>query len=222
MQIDLGALMPTPLIDADHPSVIAFARAHQGMSLDTRERAVSLYYAVRDGFRYDPYRLDLSQDGMRASRVLESGHGWCVTKAVLLAAACRAVKIPARVGFADVRNHLSTARMRETMQTDVFYWHGYTSILIDNRWLKATPAFNVQLCERFGLQSLEFDGHQDSLYHRFDRAGNRHMEYLATRGEFDDVPLSDIVATFRQHYGTMKQLGAASFDDDVRCEIHAP
>lgn len=221
MQADPGVLKPTPLIDADHPAVTAFAHAHLGTSGDTRERAVSLYYAVRDGFRYDPYRLDLRPEGMRASRVLETGHGWCVTKAVLLAAACRALQIPARVGFADVRNHLSTARMRETMQTDVFYWHGYTSILIDGRWLKATPAFNIELCERFGLLPLEFDGREDSIYHPFDRAGNRHMEYLSMRGEFDDVPLASMVTTFRQHYGHMSRLEESSFNDDVRDEVAA-
>ena len=88
------------------------------------------------------------------------------------------VGIPARVGFADVRNHLSTARMREVMQTDVFYWHGYTDICIDGAWRKATPAFNVGLCERFDLLPLEFDGRADSLYHPFDRHGHRHMEYV--------------------------------------------
>ena len=103
-------------------------------------------------------------------------------KATLLAAACRAIGIPARVGFADVRNHLSTARMREVMQTDVFYWHGYAVLLLDGAWRKATPAFNRELCERFDLLPLEFDGRADSLYHPFDRQGHRHMEYLADRG----------------------------------------
>ena len=126
-------LSPTALIDSDHPAVVAFAARH-GRGADDREKAVALYYAVRDGFRYDPYRIDLSGDGMKASTVLANGYGWCVPKATLLAAACRAAGVPARVGFADVRNHLSTARMREVMQTDVFYWHGYTDILIDGEW----------------------------------------------------------------------------------------
>ena len=176
-----GALRPTALINADHPAVLRFAQAHGQADRPIREQAVSLYYAVRDGFRYDPYQLDLTRHGMMASRVLETGNGWCVTKAVLLAAACRALGIPARVGFADVRNHLSTARLRQTMKTDVFYWHGYTSIQLDGQWLKATPAFNIELCERFGLLPLEFDGYEDSIYHPFDRAGHRHMEYLAIR-----------------------------------------
>jgi transglutaminase-like putative cysteine protease len=194
-----ASLQPTALIDSDHPAVAEFAARH-GAGGGDRERAVALYYAVRDGFRYDPYRIDLSPAGMKASTVLARGHGWCVPKATLLAAACRTIGIPARVGFADVRNHLSTERMRQVMQTDVFYWHGYTEIGIDGAWLKATPAFNLELCERFDLLPLEFDGRADSLYHPFDRHGHRHMEYLAQRGSFDDVPLTEMLADFARLY----------------------
>jgi transglutaminase-like putative cysteine protease len=194
-----ATLRPTTFIDSDHPTVRAFAAEH-ARGVSTRERAVALYLAVRDGFRYDPYRVDLSPAGLRASTVLANGYGWCVPKAVLLAAACRAVGIPARLGYADVRNHLSTERMREVMKTDLFVWHGYADILIEGRWLKATPAFNLQLCERFGLVPLEFDGTADSIYHPFDRAGNRHMEYVRQRGSFDDLPLAQMLADFAAVY----------------------
>ena len=216
-----ATLQPTALLDSDHPAVVAFAARHGG-GADDRQRAVSLYYAVRDGFRYDPYRIDLSPDGMRASTVLANGFGWCVPKATLLAAACRAIGIPARVGFADVRNHLSTARMREVMQTDVFYWHGYAVLLLDGAWRKATPAFNRELCERFDLLPLEFDGRGDSLYHPFDRQGHRHMEYLADRGAFDDVPLARMAQDFARLYPRWAprhaEVAAADFAGDVEGE----
>ena len=192
-------LAATASIDATHPDVLRFARAH-ALGDTPRERAVSLYRAVRDSVRYDPYRIDLSETGMSASNALRQGHGWCVPKAVLLAAVCRAQGIPARLGFADVRNHLSTERLRSTMKTDVFAWHGYTSLWIDGDWRKATPAFNIELCEKFGLLPLEFNGVDDSLYHPFDRAGQRHMEYVNERGSFDDLPLPQIAATFAQIY----------------------
>lgn len=215
------SLSPTPLIDSDHPNVAAFAAQHATGS-DHRERAVSLYYAVRDGFRYDPYRIDLSVEGMRASSVLATGVGWCVPKAALLAAACRAASIPARPGYADVRNHLSTERMRQFMGTDLFVWHGYTDILLDGVWRKATPAFNVELCERFGLLPLEFDGRSDSIYHPYDRAGNRHMEYVRQRGSFDEMPLPRIVADFGLAYPAwvqqMTTMREASFMADVERE----
>ena len=217
-----AALAATALINSDHPGVIAFAQQH-AQGADERERAVALYLAVRDGFRYDPYRIDLAPEHMRASSVLEKGYGWCVPKAALLAAACRAVGIPARVGYADVRNHMSTERMRQTMDTDMFIWHGYTDIWLDGQWVKATPAFNIELCERFGLLPLDFDGRHDSIYHPFDKAGNRHMEYVNQRGAFDDMPLAQIVADFHVVYPTMMreqaQMHAASFQQDVEREV---
>ena len=211
-------LAPTVLIDSDHPAVQAFAREH-ARGAEARERAVALYLAVRDRFRYDPYRTDLSPAGMRASAVIEKGHGGCVTKAALLAAACRAMDIPARLGYADVRNHLSTERMRQVMQTDVFYWHGYTEVLIDGRWLKATPAFNIELTERFGLLPLEWDGRADSIYHPFDRAGQRHMEYLRQRGSFDDMPLAQIVADFERLYPHWRPQQARMAGADFVAEV---
>ncbi len=221
-----SSLAATPLVDSDHPSVQEFARVHARGASD-RERAVALYYAVRDGFRYDPYRVDLSPNGMRASAVIALGYGWCVPKAALLAAAARAARIPARLGYADVRNHLSTERMRRSMKTDLFVWHGYADLWIDGAWRKATPAFNLSLCERFGLLPLEFDGIADSIYHPFDRAGNRHMEYVAMRGTFDEVPLDQISADFRRLYGDLYDGGGdsaitrADFDADVRRETAA-
>jgi len=213
-----ACLAPTALIDSDHPAVQAFAHQHDRGD-DVRQRAVALTLAVRDGFRYDPYRIDLSTQGMRASTVIEQGFGWCVPKAALLAAVCRAAGIPARVGYADVRNHLSTERMRQSMQTDLYIWHGYADLWIDGAWVKATPAFNIELCQRFGLLPLDFDGRSDSIYHPFDRAGNRHMEYVNQRGVFDDMPLAQIVADFAALYPDTAGLSKADFSADVDDEL---
>ena len=135
--------------------------------------------------------------------------------AVLLAAGCRAAGIPARLGFADVRNHLSTERMRAQMQTDVFYWHGYTSIYLSGNWVKATPAFNIELCQRFGLKPLAFDGRGDAIYHSFDLQGYRHMEYLGDRGQYQDVPIERIRETFLQEYALTKPGTDPHFEQDV-------
>ncbi|MFD1710362.1 transglutaminase family protein [Ottowia sp. GY511] len=220
-------LAPTEAIDSTHPAVLAFVREHD-RGADERQRAVALVHAVRDAFRYDPYRIDLSPDGMRASTVLAQGYGWCVPKATLLAAVCRAAGLPARLGFADVRNHLSTERMRETMKTDMFIWHGYTEIWLNGAWRKATPAFNLSLCEKFGLHPLDFDGEHDSIYHAFDKAGNRHMEYVNERGSFDDLPLDQIVSDFRREYpgwlagsDVQSALLADNFEADVAREVGA-
>ena len=218
-------LLATDAIDATHPAVLAFAHAHAIGPTD-RERAVSLALAVRDQIRYDPYQIDLSPTGMRASTCLQQGFGWCVPKAVLLTAVCRAAGIPARLGFADVRNHLSTERMRQTMQTDVFAWHGYADIWLNGAWRKATPAFNLSLCERFGLLPLDFDGEADSIYHPFDKQGQRHMEYIRQRGTYSDLPLADITTTFHTLYSswmpgtaTASALAGDNFLADVDQEV---
>ena len=160
-------LSPAAYIDSDHPAVVAFARenAKGGTPL---ERAVSLYYAVRDGIRYNPF-LDFSNDAaFRASQCIASGEGFCVGKAALLAACARADGIPARVGFADVKNHLTTPALRERMGSDLFVYHGYTELFLEGKWVKATPAFNVELCRRFKVRPLDFDGREDSIFHAFD------------------------------------------------------
>ena len=211
-------IQPTPTMDFDHPAVREFVENNSNVTDDPVGQAVSLYYAVRDGIHYDPYSINLTIEGLRASTTLSNGRGWCVAKAILLAACCRRLKIPARLGYADVRNHLSTKRMREQMKTDVFYWHGYTSIHLNGKWVKATPAFNIELCNKFNLRMLEFDGTGDSIYHPFDLSGNRHMEYLNERGEFDDVPIDDIIDTFLREYSPDGSLDRADFEADVEKE----
>jgi transglutaminase-like putative cysteine protease len=197
------SLRPTPILNSNHPEVAAYAAARTEGARSDLEAAVQLYYAVRDDIRYDPYSAVISADGLSASRALAARRAWCVPKAALLTACCRARGIPARVGFADVRNHLATARMREDMQTEIFYWHGYSAIHLEGKWLKATPAFNLTLCQKAKILPLEFDGRDDAIFQPFDAEGNRHMEYLRMHGEFDDVPLDRIRVSFEQHYAHM-------------------
>lgn len=215
----MDELQPTAIIDSDHPAVREYAIQHSREGDSDRDNAVALYYGIRDGFRYDAYSIDLTPEGLRASHVLEIERGWCVTKANLLAACCRAIGIPARLGYADVRNHLSTERMRKHMDTDLFIWHGYTAILLDGNWVKATPAFNIELCEKFRLLPLEFDGREDSIYHPFDLDGRQHMEYVTFRGEFTDVPLDAIVQDMARTYPKlMETMDKGDFDREVAAE----
>lgn len=198
-----ACLGSTWFIDSDDPGVRDFARRviDEAGATSDRERAVALFLAVRDGWRYDPYNTSMDPGAFRASSVLASERNWCVPKSVLLAAACRAVGIPARLGFADVRNHLQSEKLRESMGTDLFVFHGYAEMWIDGAWRKASSAFNKELCERFGTKVLEFDGVNDALMHPFDESGNRHMEYVNQRGSFADLPLDEMLAAFAEVYG---------------------
>jgi len=215
---------PGPFMDADHPAVEAFSRRAVAGLEDPAYRgmAVALYDAVRDGIRYDPYRIDLRPDALRASATLARGYGFCIAKAVLLGAAARAVGIPARLGFADVRNHLTTARLRRSMGTDVFVWHGYAELWIEERWVKATPAFNRSLCERFGVPALEFDGIHDSLFQPFDADGRQYMEYLRDHGRFADVPLARLRGAFEDAYPLLMSGGVCDlsgrFEEDAAAD----
>lgn len=200
--VEQAYLAATPYIDSDSASVRALAQEF-GHIQDAKKRAIAIYYAVRDRFLYDPYSIELTPKGMSASRVIERGKGFCVSKAVLLAAVARAANIPSRIGLADVKNHLATPRLRELMGTDVFFYHGYTELFIEGRWVKATPAFNIELCEKFRVLPLEFDGETDSIFHPFDADDRRHMEYVADHGQFADLPYVEWREAMLKYYPTM-------------------
>ena len=201
--IDPAWLAATEFIDHDHPRVRDFVDHALGKATTQVEQAVALYYAVRDGIRYDPYLFSTRRDNFKASSTLAAGAGYCIPKAVLYAACLRAAGIPARPGFADVKNHLSTEKLTRLMGTDIFAWHGYVSLLLDGTWVKATPAFNIEMCRRFGVLPLEFDGRTDSLMHPYNSANERHMEYVKQRGEFDDLPYRTIVDDMTAMYPRM-------------------
>ena len=190
----------TFFIDSDHDEIIAFSSRYAGPSDNPVKKAVGIYYAVRDQIRYDPYEIPNCQEGFKASRVLTAGKGFCVAKAVLLAACLRAQSIPARLGFANVKNHLTTPKLKAKMGTDLFVWHGYTDIFLEKKWVKATPAFNLSLCQAFGVLPLEFNGQENSVFHPFDAKGQRHMAYVKDHGHFADLPWDRLMAAYRNTY----------------------
>lgn len=193
-------LAPGVFVDSDAPAVVEFANEAVDGATGETDAILRLYRAVRDRIIYDPYVDFADPASFRASAVLAAGRGFCVGKASVLAACARSIGIPARLGFADVRNHLTSPRLYAVMKTDVFRWHAYSELQIDAQWVKATPAFNSTLCERLGLKPLEFDGRNHSLFHPFDQAGRRHMEYVRDRGSYADVPFDQLNADFSEHY----------------------
>ncbi|MBM6592606.1 transglutaminase-like domain-containing protein [Microvirga pudoricolor] len=193
-------LSPAEYVDSDHPRLQSHAVALTAGIADPVERARVLYKAVRDGIRYDPYVDYTVKDTFRASSVLAAGHGYCVGKAALYAALCRASGIPARVGLSDVRNHLATPQLLEAVGTDVFGFHGYVDIHLDDRWIKVTPTFNDTLCAKLGVAVLEFDGASDALFQPFNGAGREFMEYVAHHGTYFDVPAKFLIREMAQLY----------------------
>ncbi|AVR87982.1 transglutaminase-like domain-containing protein [Thauera aromatica] len=211
-------LAPSDFFDFHHPRVRDFIDEAVGTAADPVDRAVRLYYAVRDGVRYDPYRFYMRKEYFVASRTVAEGAAYCVPKAILLAAAARGAGIPARVGFADVRNHLSTERLRQLVGGDLYRWHGYVALHLEGRWVKATPAFNLQMCERFDVKPLEFNGRDDSLMHPYNARDERHMEYVNDRGVFDDFPFEELVDDMRAFHPHLVDAAEASLRGDFEHE----
>jgi transglutaminase-like putative cysteine protease len=198
---------PAEYIDSDYMSVRRHAESLTARISNARERARTLYLAVRDGIRYDPYVDYTVRETFRASNVLAAGRGYCVGKAALYAALCRAVGIPARVGLADVRNHLSTPRLLAAVGTDIFAYHGYVEVHLGGRWLKATPTFNDSLCARLNVSPLNFDGTDDCLLQPFDSEGRAFMQYHVDHGTFFDVPAKFLIGQMADLYPTLCKPG---------------
>jgi transglutaminase-like putative cysteine protease len=195
------ALAATEFVDSDSPAIRAFVRDRCAGAATPVERAIALFYVVRDEVEYRMMtRLGLAREGFVASATLARRNGFCIEKAVLLAAACRAAGIPALLRFADVRNHLATPELTAHMGTDVFIYHGLVEMRLGDRWVKATPAFDRAMCARHGVRPIDFDGRRDAVFHEFDLRENRHMEYVSERGVFAELPYEEIVAAFRATY----------------------
>lgn len=194
-------LQPTEFLDYESDTVrefVAKTLPEGGAGMSDIERARALYYAVRDGIHYEVYGADLSRDGLKASSTIERGMGFCIHKSAVYAAAVRAVGIPSRLYYGDVCNHLASPRLEELMGGKVFAFHALTLIHLEGKWVKTTPVFNALLCRMYKIKPLDFDGRQDSMYHPYDEDGRRHMEFLRSHGEFDDVPYDKVVGGIRQ------------------------
>lgn len=196
-------LIPTLTLDFDHPQVAEKARELMaGLSLPV-EMARVIFYFVRDRIKYDMFVDILTFEEYRASRTLERGGGFCVMKAVLLAALGRAAGIPSRLGFADIINHRAPEYVVKAMGTNLFAYHGFTEFLLNGRWVKATPAFDLQLCRKNRIIPVEFDGVNDAMLPERGLDGKLHIEYVKNHGSFADLPHETIVETYVRVYGHM-------------------
>lgn len=195
-------LQPNRFVDSDHEAVVAFAHEVAGPRRG-RDAAVALFYEVRDMLRYNPWRVYFTPEAFTASGVLlrdrsEGGH--CIDKALLLAAACRALGVPSRLHFANVRNHVGTAELEAHLGTDLLVFHGYAELWLGERWVAATPAFNRALCEKLGVAPLEFDGVTDCVFQEYDHRAGRFMERVDDHGSHAGVPFDAMIAAWRTHY----------------------
>lgn len=194
----MDELRVTEFLDHASPEVADLVGGTVAAGDDARQRAVKLYYAVRDGLRYEVYGADLSRPGLKASAILRAGSGFCVHKSLVYAAALRRAGIPSRLFYGDVRNHLASPRLRDLVGGDLFRFHALTLVYLGGTWIKSTPVFNKTLCRLYRIRPLEFDGTTDSIYHPYDLEGRRHMELVHAHGDFPDFPYDLVVGGIRE------------------------
>ena len=196
-------LQPTDIIQSQDKELYAFIKEALQIK-DSVEKAKLIFLLVRDGIKYDPYtdfrKLEFYQPGY----VINKARAFCVPKAVLLCAAARRAEIPARLGFADLRNHGATQEVKDALGSDIFAWHGFTELYLNGKWLKATPAFDKDLCVRHNIAPLVFDGEHDCVFPEHDLNGKAYAEYISFHGYFDDLPFNEIMAGWRRIYGNKR------------------
>lgn len=184
----------TEFIDCDNKLIKDKAyKVTEGLQTD-REKAVALYYLVRDEVKHNAYAPLYDLDRYKASKILEAGNGVCQQKAILLVALARAVGIPARIGLVDVRDHLISDTFREMIGgVNILPLHGYAELYIDGRWIHASPAYDIETCRRKRFVPVEFDGVHDVKDSPYDLDGKPHVEHLKYHGPYDDFPWDEIL-----------------------------
>jgi len=185
-------IKPTSVIDSDNSVIKEKAQKVTKDQEGDIKKAQSLFYFVRDEIKYNPYVPRYLPEHFRASNTLARREGFCIQKAVLLAALGRAIEIPSRLGFSIIRNYLLPEKMADLLKDNVITDHGYTELYLSGTWVKATPAFDNTMCQKNRIIPVEFDGKNDARFHSHTRDGKLHIEYLLDRGPYDDAPLDEI------------------------------
>ncbi|MHA1723670.1 MAG: transglutaminase-like domain-containing protein [Promethearchaeota archaeon] len=198
-------LRPTEFLDHDKKIVRETAfEITKGLN-DEVEKAKKLFYFVRDEIKYNMYTyMPKFKSNLKASVTLRRGYGFCMSKAVLLSALGRAVRIPARIHMVDIINHRISQKIIDLMGTNIFFCHGYSELFIRGKWIKLTPAFDQSTAEKAGyLPNAEFDGEHDAMFSKYDEQGNLLIEYINDHGIFTDVPIEEIRRIFAEEYKTL-------------------
>jgi transglutaminase-like putative cysteine protease len=203
---DMNAfIQPTPTIESDHPAIVACAERITDGCTNDRERIVKLFYFVRDSIKYNLFMISAHIEDFRASSILEWGRGYCVQKAVLLAALSRAAGIPCRLAYAKIRNHHAPEHIVKMIGTNVFPRHGYNQFYCGGRWINVTAAFDRELCEKNGLPAVEFDGLRDAFLPEKDLEGAPYIEYLEKYPSTANLAFEWIVPVIKERFGADKR-----------------
>ncbi len=195
-------LKPTFFIESDSPIIKEKALSLTFDKKDICDKTKALFYFVRDQIKYNTHILKLKVEINKATEVLKRKEGYCIQKAVLLAALARACGIPARLRFADIVNHkLPEHLLRMRNGSNLFVFHGYNELYIKGKWIKVAAVFNKDICKKHGIIPVDFNGHNNAILPEKDIYGNPHIEYIKDRGPYYDLPLDDIILERKKIYG---------------------
>ncbi len=181
-------LEPTEAIDSGHEDVRRVAMELTSPFTEEAEKAQALFYFVRDRIHYSVYMVSTRFEDFVASAVLAWERGYCVQKAILLAALARAAGIPSRLVLARIKNHRISRELVAQTGIDFFPSHGYTQFLLGGKWVSVTPAFDKEICEKSGVPVVEFDGVHDAPLAPYDLSGNPYIEYIEKYEPQADFP----------------------------------
>lgn len=189
------------IFDHLHPTVQDFvARAIGPDTLSDKDKAVRIYYAVRDDIFYEVFGTDISGDGLAASSIITSKRGFCLHKSICFVAACRAAGLAARLLVDKVKNHVTTQELSALVGGQEFL-HWFAEVRVDNVWLKVSPTFNKQMCQLFGMRALDFDGQSHSINQHY--GAEVFMEYMGEPASFADPSHEELLEYIEAHHPRM-------------------
>lgn len=206
----------TEIIDCDTKSVRDKAQEITEGLETNREKAIALYYFVRDEIKHNPYAPSYEREKYKATATLQRGNGHCEHKSVVLVALCRAIGIPARLGYVDIRDHLLSDKFRKMIGGDnLLIQHGYVEIYIDGKWVHACPAYDLTTCQKSGFVPVDFDGINDAKDSPYDHERKPHIEHVKDHGHFEDFPW-DWIVNYREEWVVRIGREWTEFSDQVK------
>ncbi len=189
----------TEVIDCDNKAVKTQAQSLTKSLKTDKEKAVALYYFVRDEIKHNAYAPLYDIERYKASVTLKERNGFCQHKAILLIAMARAVGIPARLGFVDVYDHQLSESFKQMIGgINKFPFHGFAELFINGKWVHVSPAYDRATCQRKGFVPVEFDGEHDAKDSPFTKEGKLHIEHIEYHGPYDDLPWDEMKDYYRK------------------------
>ncbi|MFQ6112194.1 MAG: transglutaminase family protein [Nitrospinota bacterium] len=157
-------LRPTPIIDSDDADIVAKAEELCRGLTDDKEKVGRIYYFVRDL----PYEIEgsfryVAEGKTRASDVLRAGKAFCMGKASLFVALCRAAGVPARVAFQELScpDKVFLGEVGKMWGERNLPWHTLGEAYVGGKWLKLDATIDKPQAEREGRRYKEYDGESD-------------------------------------------------------------